>query len=61
MGGRLPIVCSPKDRRINGNIVDPPNALVPREAAGVSSGTITPEVAKLQSLARATLTSSENE
>lgn len=61
VGGRLPIVCSPKDRRINGNIVDPPNALVPREAAGVSSGTITPEVAKLQSLARATLTSSENE
>lgn len=45
IGGQLPSLFSPKDRRPSGDMVDPPNALIPMLAADVSSGTITPEVA----------------
>ena len=40
---KLPDLISPRDRRPNGNQVDPPNALSPLLAASVSSGLITPE------------------
>jgi hypothetical protein len=49
--GELPNLISPRDRRPNGDHVDPSNALSPFLAASVSSGLITPEdaIAKMKS------------
>lgn len=38
-----PILRSPKDRRPEGSLVDPPNSLPPSLAALVSSGQLSPE------------------
>mmetsp|Transcript_23451 Transcript_23451/g.38197 ORF Transcript_23451/g.38197 Transcript_23451/m.38197 type:complete len:673 (-) Transcript_23451:106-2124(-) len=42
-GGKLPRIASPKDRRPDGHLADPPNALSVTLAAMVSSGNVTPE------------------
>jgi hypothetical protein len=43
VGGQLPRIVSPKTRRPDGHLVDPPNALSVTLASMVSSGTVTPD------------------